>query len=233
MPTMRFFRLSTAFFWMLFLVGPAFSQGLSDSSVPAAMAPVNVWTSQAGESKDDFVRRVASAVYPITLSTGFEVCGTLMVSTDGQRFRLPIVTDRSQIGCRMLPVAQAGFVLEAHGETFHTHPRGSSFLPNAQDKALMPIYQGNPGLRYPVDGDKFSDRDMGNGPGYVVASGGHPFGKPHVLYQRGAGSVREVGTLKGFSAAQLAPDRDTADYAMQVAQAQKSTVEISAVSVSP
>lgn len=202
-----------------FVVGPA-----------ANPMPVGVWTSQTGETKDHFVQRVAAAVYPITRQTGFEICGNLMVSRDGTRYRLPMVNDGSHVGCRTLRVPQPGFVFCAdlkQQETLHTHPRAASFSPNAQDIALFPTsYGANPRMRYPVDGDKFSALDIQNGAGYVVASGAHPFGSGHLLYQNGPGTVREVGSLKGFSVADLAPDADSGSLGEQMATVLTQTPEI-------
>lgn len=197
------------------------------SQVPAPPTPVGIWTSHAGESKDQFVLRVASAVYPTTRETGFEVCGNLMVSADGQTWRLPMVTDGSHVGCRTPQLGQAGFVLS--GETLHTHPHEASFHPNVQDMALFPTYRANPGFRYPVDGDMFSPRDMANGPGYVVASGQHPFGSAHLLYQQGPGTVRELGRLIK-SKATLAADADSDRLGAELAARPQATTTLSVAS---
>jgi len=183
---------------------------------PAPRQAVGLWTSQAGETQDAFIGRVAAAVYPVTAHTGFEVCGVLQVATDGQGFALPMFTDGSHIACREAAVVLPGYTATAM--TLHTHPREASFRPNAQDIALLPAYGANPQLRYPVDGDGFSARDLAAGPGCVVASGAHPFGSPHLLCQAGAGTVRELGTLGSYPATALAADPGM-DVALLTAQA--------------
>lgn len=207
-------------------------------SVHAASAPlaapsraIGTWTSKEGESRDDFVLRVAVPLHAYTDKTGFETCGVLMKENQGTRWRLRVTTNQSQLGCLLVSFDDPAF--SPTEESLHTHPADGNITPNVHDVALFPRSGFRAGHeRYTVNGGDFSPLDYAGGPGYVVTPGGVPFGRPHLLHQEGsATSRRDLGRLPSMDLAATAPDED-ATWTTQLASDDSTpTSSISAVSV--
>lgn len=138
-------------------------------------------TSQEGETLDAFVVRIAPRLRAYSDATGFEACGVL--ATDGQRFGVVVGSIRAHAVC----VNSRLFLPEGMtpvGQTLHSHPRGSSYRVNEQDRLFLGMLtplrstqeRGRPG---------FSPEDFSSGSGYVVE-------RNRVLHQEGPDNIREL-----------------------------------------
>lgn len=178
----------------------------SPAGAPSRM--VGVWTSRPGETKDAFMRRVSVPLYAFTATTGVEACGWLSKERGGERFRVRVLTNGSQMGCALVGFEDPDF--EPIGQTIHTHPASNIVTPNAQDVALFPSRgMGHTSRdRRQLEGGNFSDLDYSVGPGYVVTPGIQLFGKPHLLFQNGSPSTRkDLGRIPNLTnPSDLRPD---------------------------
>jgi hypothetical protein len=189
---------------------------MAPSPAQAPSLTLGMWTSRPGEAKEDFIRRVGTIMYAFTVEHGVETCGQLLKEKDGDRYRLPVVTNLSQIGCISVTIEDPDF--DTVGETVHTHPRLYNITPSVQDRALFPGRGMSPKDRYSIENaQNFSKVDYAHGPGYVVVPGAIFFG-PSVLYQHGPGEHRRVGGLVKHMTPDLAqPDASPVWLAKQTA----------------
>lgn len=202
-------------------LSPSLSQGMA-AHVPGSSVPVGVWTSQAGESQDAFMLRLAVPMHAFTDRTGFEACGLIQHEIGGSRMRVYVTSNQSQIGCASVTVDDPSFALPSRPETIHTHPGGHSITPNVNDAALFSGYL--PGReRYDLHSNQFSDRDFAVGPGYVVIPGAEVFGHPRLLHEdHGPETVSDLGRLPKLDLADVPPDStdfEVSPITQRVAQA--------------
>ena len=138
-------------------------------------------TSSEGETLDAFVLRLAPRLRAYSEATGFEACGVL--AKGGERYGIKVGSNRAHAVC----VNARRFVPEGMtpiGQTLHSHPPGTSYRVNAQDRLFLGMLtplrstqeRGRPG---------FSPEDFSSGAGYVVE-------RDRVLHQEGPEKVREV-----------------------------------------
>ncbi len=163
---------------------------------PAFAAPslthVAELVSEQGEHLEDFVLRIAPMLDRYTRETGFEACGMVAQSPDGERFGVRLGTSQGAMTCEMrrsnVPAGMTALRL-----SIHSHPHKPTILPTAADVAFYAgtqaangrmVLRGRPQR---VGGAFFSSGDYASGPGYLVSDG-------RVLYQEGKGSERDLGT---------------------------------------
>lgn len=141
--------------------------------------------SRPGEGKDQFMLRVGKVLDTFTSLTRHEACSAVMENEDGNAWRVRLITNRSQVACARIIFEENGFAPTA--ETIHSHPRPRKFegvvaiRANRMDQLIAGKFCGN---RFNLDDARFSDGDLKNGPGYLVARG-------QLLYRD--------GTSPGFS----------------------------------
>jgi hypothetical protein len=165
----------------------------SDSNVPVKVSGWVVQTLQSspGESEQDFVVDVAQYLNTWTAKTGFDACGPIVVNKDKQ-YEVTLITQRSQLFCYVNIEAPNNFALT--GDSIHSNPNvdENSFKLNHQDKILLSqIY--NPSYvkafekasHIRVVSCEFSNDDVENGAGYLVACG-------KLLYQDGKNTSHVV-----------------------------------------
>lgn len=206
------------------------STPLQAKIIPNANAPalapsiaVGVWTSQASESKDDFVRRVGATLTAYTKANKIEVCGHLMKSRHGEGWRLAMTTSRSHLGCIAVSMDDPDYM--ATPETVHTHPYIGSVHPSVEDVAIMPGRGFSVGgMRQYFQPEDFSNQDYASGPGYVIVPPTGPFGRAHVLHQTGPGTSMDLGAVVPSS---IAPRDDMEDrWASMVDTHQESSLGV-------
>lgn len=146
------------------------------------------YASQAGETKQAFLLRMAPIFRVWADKTGMEACAEIGASDDGQ-YGLVVGTNHSHLGCvidptRVLPG------MHATNETIHTHGRGVQFAPNAADMVMMDPQTAESvdavrAMRRPLLGgqvlNRFSAMDYASGPGYLATPTG-------LMYQHGDGT---------------------------------------------
>lgn len=173
---------------------------------PGHSVPLGVWTSRPGESQDDFMRRLAVPLRTYTDRTGFEACGVIQHEVTGERMRVYVSTNQSQMGCVFTVPDDSSFAPATRSVSIHTHPGGHSITPNVADAALFSGFL--PGMgRYDLHSNRFSNQDYAQGAGYVVIPGAEVFGHPRLLYQdHRAGVERDLGRLPKLTLADVPPD---------------------------
>lgn len=98
-----------------------------------ALLLIGTFTSQPGESMDQFVTRVAPEAVAYTMKHNVEVCG--MIAKEGEGYVLTVKTQNVNNGCTIeVPVNSTGM-------TFHTHPSPIAFKFHDKD-FQMPGYLG-------------------------------------------------------------------------------------------
>lgn len=199
------------------VAGQAIVNGPSPAAAPSLA--VGTWTSAPGESKDQFMLRVAVPLHAFTEATGFEACGVIAHERNGgSRMRVQVVTNQSQMGCLEIAFDDPDFeipVMVHDRESIHTHPKGSNIRPNAQDVALFPGRGMRAGHeRFNLESETFSKLDYEAGPGYVVVPGQFLGGSAKLLHQEGPDTKRNVGRLPKLDLAATVPDVDSRWVAM-------------------
>lgn len=194
------------------VAGQAIVNGPSPAAAPSLA--VGTWTSAPGESKDQFMLRVAVPLQAFTEATGFEACGVIAHERQGgSRMRVQVVTNQSHMGCLEVAFDDPDFEIPAvvhDRESIHTHPKGSNIRPNAQDVALFPGRGMRAGHeRFNLESNDFSKLDYEAGPGYVVVPGEPLWGRPKLLHQEGLDTRRNVGRLPKVDFAATVPDLDS------------------------
>lgn len=145
--------------------------GVARNTVETKAWVVGTHMSQEGETREQFVMRVASIMQVWTDENDAEVCG--YIATNGKQWGIILTTQRSQIMCVMdKNMVPKGFV--ADKDSIHTHPnpnpRGVVEVSQATIDAAAAI--GETGLRRKIEiSHGFSGSDKRNGPGYLVAGG--------------------------------------------------------------
>lgn len=118
-------------------------------------------TSQDGENLDAFVVRIAPRLLAYSEATGLEACGVL--AKDGERYGVKVGSNRAHAVCvNMRLFLPEGMTSVA--QTLHSHPSGSSYRVNAQDRLFLGMLtplrsiqeRGRPG---------FSPEDFSSGAG--------------------------------------------------------------------
>jgi hypothetical protein len=170
---------------------------LANTGAPAG-APTHelgVWTSQAGESEDDFVKRIAVPLRAFTVAQGVEVCGLLMKQTHGDGWKIHMTTNLSQIRCDPVTFVEPGYVTV--NQSVHTHPNGNLLTASTEDAALSSYTAGLD--RFYPEGSDFSPADYAAGPGYVIVPNPNNIrAHAHVLFQNGGpASRRDLGAIAG------------------------------------
>lgn len=182
--------------------------------------------STIGESKSDFLLRVGSVLYNFTGRTGHEGCSAIMQSekpdaTGTPTYRVRLITNRSQISCLRVMFDEEGF--KYTGETIHSHPfshshgkdgyKNHDLRANRVDQRLVGFTCGT---RMTIFDASFSDGDLANGGGYLVARG-------KLLYLSDPNDkVVEVGlinTTAAFPHLQVGGPNMTNEHAQHAAQA--------------
>lgn len=133
-----------------------------------AFVELGVVNSRPEEAQNDFLMRVARVLDRFTRTSGHEACGAIMASADNTRWRVRLITNRSQLGCVRMMFDEPGFVLTP--DTIHSHPlpnRGRLYA-NARDQVLRGFRCGTPVI---VHDESFSKSDVANSRGYLVAQG--------------------------------------------------------------
>lgn len=163
---------------------------------PAFAAPslthVAELVSEHGEPLEYFLLRIAPVLDRYTRETGFEACGLVSQTPDGNRFGVRLGTSKGAMTCEILrsnvPAGMTGLRL-----SIHSHPHKTTILPTAADVAFYAGTQAENGTMVlrgrpqRVGGALFSTGDYASGPGYLVSNG-------RVLYQEGKGSERDLGS---------------------------------------
>lgn len=137
--------------------------------------------SKVGESKEDFLLRVGTVLHGFTGQTGHEACSGIMESQQPNAsgvpvYRVRLITNRSQISCLRVLFNEQGF--KYTGETIHSHPYSVSpwngkytdhqIRANRVDQRLRGLTCGQ---NMKIADETFSDGDIANGGGYLVARG--------------------------------------------------------------
>lgn len=143
--------------------------------------------SDPGESVDAFMGRIGIRLREFSDKTGFEACG--VVATDGERFGVVVGTNLAHTACANFD-AFVPSGMRSTGSTIHSHGGQGQFKMTTADLlfAGIPESARSRHLRGTVYGqelDKFSERDLAGGPGYLATPDG-------VIHQDGEGSVRKV-----------------------------------------
>ena len=127
------------------------------------------------ESVDEFLVRVAQAMDTFTQRTHHEACGVIMAHQLDPVWRVRLTTNRSHVSCTMVLFDEPGFV--RWGPDIHSHPRvPGGFQVNSQDVLRNPSFRC--GQTAIVFDERFSERDLDRGPGYLVSRG-------RLLFQKG------------------------------------------------
>lgn len=193
-------RAAAALFGMALIMGAADATHANEIKAPAMagadyMTPedankytpfvdLGVMDSQANEDLDQFVMRLSHYIDAFTRITQHEACGVIQERTDGQGWRVRVITNRSQIACARVHFEEPGY--RATDETIHSHPANKSYLhANARDTALRGFRCGSTIFIHP---HVFSDGDYANSGGYLVVEG-------KVLHQSGEGTERTIGMI--------------------------------------
>lgn len=120
--------------------------------------PLTKYYSEEGESKRDFILRIAPELRAWTLANKAEQCG--WIATDGKRFGVVMMTIHSQIMCL---ANSHPMEMTKTGELIHTHPRGGTYKLGRSDQIRM----GGVTM-YTILPESFSQGDIDAGPGYLV-----------------------------------------------------------------
>lgn len=153
-----------------------------------AMTPLvklDTFWSQPGESKDDFLMRVAAYMQSYTYFKQFEACGGIWETPDHTRWAVSLGTIEAQMSCLFSshgPTDDSGTPWAYSGETIHSHPRQDQLKANAVDVLMGPFILGDVVSNHRR---KFSPGDLAAGPGYLVAG-------RQLQYQRDGGKVHAV-----------------------------------------
>ena len=142
--------------------------------VPAP-AEVAVVLPEGDETPAQTLARAGALAARYTRESGFEACALVCKTSQGQA-ALRLTTNFSQVGCltKRLPAScPAGTTMT--GETLHSHPQAESVVLNPVDAVFASQRRGR---RVQLEPERFSDRDLANGPGYLATGG-------HLLHQDG------------------------------------------------
>ena len=155
------------------------------------VSQVTTLHSRPGEELEDFVLRAGVLFRNYTAAMSYEACGLILQNGEG-RWAIPVVTNHSQIGCAMPTPTLAGYSMS--GMTIHSHPTEHTITANAADRTFSSTRPGErqnaqrQQRRQTVNPHVFSAIDYASGPGYLVVG-------DKVMFQRGRGTERDVGTL--------------------------------------
>ena len=143
---------------------------------------INEMVSSPGETKEQFVERIAIFLNGWTHYNGSEACGLLAKSDEGYSVILGTLDSQMQCDSTMI---HKGFV--PTGETIHSHqktdPAGRILV---SDRTRELAGDALRGMRYlsPIK-KQFSSHDYKAGPGYLVTDG-------LLLFQSGPGTRQEI-----------------------------------------
>lgn len=136
-----------------------------------------------GEGFGATMGRAAKLSAAFTRERGFEACALVCRNGQGE-LGMKITTNFSQVGCLTRhEQASCPVGYSPTEETFHTHPETTQVRANPVDALFTGQRRGRALAIQPHD---FSDNDLHNGPGYLVAMG-------RLLYQNG-GQRHELET---------------------------------------
>lgn len=167
-----------------FLFAIAFGLGLVSGFARANDVPtvkmefIQQVVQNQGESKSQFIDRVAVVLDKWIHDSKFEACGQLAANEAGN-MSVVIVTVHAHGFC----ATPEGAVVEGYkwvGESIHVHPNYRWYTATDIDQAVVGAV---PGSRVVVDPRTFSDGDYKDGAGYLVTGG-------RVLYQNGRGTAK-------------------------------------------
>lgn len=154
---------------------PTFFLNPAQADLVAPFVELGAMDSWPGETQHNFLVRVAQAMDLFSRQTSFEACGVILKAAGASMWRVRLTTHRSHIACLMVSFEEPGFA--PTGEDIHSHPRViGGALANAQDVERNPRFACN--QRMVVFDERFSERDLDRGPGYLVSRG-------RLMYQRG------------------------------------------------
>lgn len=142
---------------------------------------LGAFVSRPEETKEKFMARVGTFLAYYTKMQGWEACGMVQQSKDGDGWRVRLITNGSQLGCARIQFDTEGYV--STDESIHSHPTEGSAQVSRQDNLLQPsLMCGAYFRKQPHD---FSDIDRRAGAGYLVTPA-KLFSGPRLLYQNGA-----------------------------------------------
>lgn len=147
-----------------------------------------------GQSEPDFLREAAALVDALTGALAAEVCGVFERSGDGTQLLITLMTQGSMGYC-LNP--RAGAPSEAGGlagQSLHSHVGQRGRRRDDADcgglaTGLPPLPVGSPAERMArLLGDRFSERDIAAGPGFLVHRG-------RLWHQQGWGTQRYIARV--------------------------------------
>lgn len=173
---------------VLFALALASTAAVARDTVPAWV--VGTFTSEAGETKDVFLRRVGHALTDWADTTATEACGRIGKLPDG-RLSVLITTQKAQTVCVISDTVAAGQTDTK--ETIHIHPgdgRTSIQLTTYDRQTFRALHQFRYAEARVLDAEPigFSQDDYEGGPGYLIAGG-------RLLYQHGKDTSQDLGAL--------------------------------------
>lgn len=162
----------------LLLIGP---QALAHEVAEGEQADyhyeeIGLFDSQAGESKAQFMVRVAQGLLEFTGRTGFEGCGMVQEGVNGG-WRVRLTTISSQVTCLRVAFNEEGYI--ARKEFIHSHPANTRIVLNKIDARATRRPEGEQITVLPND---YSPNDINNGGGWLVVPK-FRFESPRLLYR--------------------------------------------------
>ena len=151
---------------------------------------LGAFVSQPGEPKERFMARVGTFLAYYTKTTGWEACGMVQQTEDGQGWAVRLITNGSQIGCAQIQFETPGYVNTDEG--IHSHPAKNSVRVSLQDQRLRGGFGCGTHIR--VSPYTFSTQDYHVGPGYLVVPAGFA-ASPKLLFQNGRGTEETIASL--------------------------------------
>lgn len=146
--------------------------------------------SQQGESKDDFLFRVAKRMRAYSDETGFEACGMIAKATnDGvDTYSIVAGTSTSHLACAIYSSKiPAGTVATKEG--IHSHGRVAQFRMNRADRILSGVSDDprsiSQAVVYGQNLNAFSEQDLSGIAGYLATENG-------LLYHDTKGAITTI-----------------------------------------
>lgn len=143
----------------------------------------------ANETPDQFLVRVGMYLRDYTAQSGFEACGSICTSDEGQS--VMIFTGQSQVVCP-ISFGCEGEQYTLSPKTIHSHPPSWRVVLNELDAKLVNekrrLFKKKAGNAMTFSPSKFSPEDYDLGPGYMVNGN-------NLWFQEGKGTARLLFVL--------------------------------------
>ena len=123
---------------------------------------IGLFDSMEGETKNQFMTRVAQGLLDFTLKTGYEGCGMVQYKYGGG-WRVRLTTTRSQVACLRVAFQEDNFT--AMPEFIHSHPATTKINLSPLDAGLI---RRQPYENITVLPSEYSPNDIKNGGGWLV-----------------------------------------------------------------